>query len=139
MDEDEFNSVSLLSLVSFFFVPFLFPFFSRTAFSTSIKYKRNFNWMLHFKRYSIKINIKLQFLFEFVEFTIDSQSYVYEPLECNWTGTSKRSFGHSKLTYVENSKVQYLAEGHWIDLSSMRRCRTVNICENKTKSKCSFQ
>lgn len=40
-----------------------------------------------------KINIKLQFSFEFVEFDIDSQSHVYEPLECNWTCADDREFG----------------------------------------------
>lgn len=84
MDEDEFNSVSLLSFR--FFVPFS-PFLTSILLS-SIKYKKNSNWKLHFKRYSIRLNIKLQFLFEFVEFNIDSQSHVYESLECNWTRAS---------------------------------------------------
>lgn len=40
--------------------------------------------MLHSKRRSLeKSTLDYKFSFEFVEFDIDSQSHVYEPLECN--------------------------------------------------------
>lgn len=46
--------------------------------------------MLHFKRRSLeKSTLDYKFSFEFVEFDIDSQSHVYEPLECNWTCADK--------------------------------------------------